>query len=278
MCDTLVALPPITDQGVTLFAKNSDRPSDERQLLERHDPMRERGSVSCTHIDIPTTAEPTIGAWLSRPAWCWGAEMGVNDAGVAIGNEAIYTADDPRISETALIGMDFVRLGLQRATTAAAAVEVMTELLERFGQGGACSERGDSYWSSFIVADSSSAFVLETSRRQWQCQQIAESEAISNRTILLPGHPNQPTAELVDPRRDAGLAVLAQRPVSIDALQAHLASHVGGPDGWTVCMHHDTPGEEESTTAAMVAALLPGAPPQVWWCEGSPCTGAFCVV
>jgi hypothetical protein len=42
-----------------------------------------------------------------------------------------------------------------------------------------------------------------------------------------------------------------------------------------VCMHHDTPGEEESTTAAMVAALLPGAPPHIWWCEGSPCVGEF---
>jgi secernin len=271
MCDTLVALGPATEGGNTLFAKNSDRPADERQVLERHDARQPAQPVRCTHIEVETKAAETVGAWISRPAWCWGAEMGVNDAGVAIGNEAIFTPDDP----PALTGMDLVRLGLERATSASGAVEVMVALLERYGQGGACSERGDVYWSSFLVADPTTAFVLETSGRHWQCAEVPATEAISNRTILLPGNPAQPTGELVDPRRSAGLAVLEQEPVTTDALMAHLASHVGGPDGWTVCMHHEVPGQEQSTTAGLVAELPLDAPPRIWWCAGSPCRNRF---
>ena len=78
----------------------------------------------------------------SRPAWIWGFEHGLNEAGVAIGNEAVWTTLDAAGAPEALIGMDLVRLGLERATTAAEAVEVMTALLERHGQGGSCHPNG----------------------------------------------------------------------------------------------------------------------------------------
>jgi secernin len=281
MCDTLVALGSQTDSGVTLFAKNSDRPANETQVLERTESQVDSEAVRCTHIEIAPSAQPTIGAWISRPAWCWGAEMGVNDRGVAIGNEAIYTTDDPSKGAPALIGMDLVRLGLQRGESAQSAVDEMVRLLERYGQGGSCSDpalgahRMDTYWSSFLVADAIEAFVLETSGRTWQCAAVDRSEAISNRTILLPGHPKQPTAQLVDPRRNAGLAVLAKAPVSVGSLMAHLASHEGGDDGWTVCMHHTTPGEQEATTASLVAELPVDQPPRLWWAGGSPCVTPF---
>lgn len=49
---------------------------------------------------------------LSKPSWMWGAEMGANECGVAIGNEAIWTNDnegdsDPKVKR--LLGMDLVR-------------------------------------------------------------------------------------------------------------------------------------------------------------------------
>jgi len=78
-----------------------------------------------------------------------------------------------------------VRLGLERASTAERAVEVMTTLLERHGQGGRCAEHEDDpYWSSFLVADPTEAWVLETSARTWAARRVDDGAAISNRVSL----------------------------------------------------------------------------------------------
>ena len=193
MCDTLVALNVATRLGATLFAKNSDRPPDELQHIEwvpsRLDHASPSGGLFVTYIEIEPSPDPTHGCLLSSPAWCWGAEMGVNDAGVAIGNEAIYTTLDPRSAPPALIGMDLVRLGLERADSATDAVAIMTELLQRYGQGGSGHDpagRSGSkpYWSSFIVADVDTAFVIETSGREWMVEPVREVRAISEPVCL----------------------------------------------------------------------------------------------
>ena len=133
MCDTLVALASAAANGVTLFAKNSDRPPQESQVIEWSMP-RVEAFTRATHISIEGAAEATIRSVICRPSWCWGAEQGVNEAGVAIGNEAIYTTLDPRSAQAALIGMDLVRLGLERAPSAHDAVQVMTTLSSATGR------------------------------------------------------------------------------------------------------------------------------------------------
>lgn len=45
---------------------------------------------------------------ISRPAWLWGAEMGANEHGVCIANEAV-NAREPAAETEALLGMDLVR-------------------------------------------------------------------------------------------------------------------------------------------------------------------------
>jgi secernin len=277
MCDCLCALAPATANGVTLFAKNSDRPADEGQVIERFEPRRDTGPVGTTYIEVDPHPSDTIGFVGSRPWWLWGVEHGVNDAGVAIGNETIYTRLDPRAFPPALTGMDLVRLGLERASTAAQAVEVMTALLETYGQGGAGHRGGrNPYWSSFLVADAGAAFVVETSGREWAAEAVERTRAISNRTTIpafdaAHRHPGQPVERLVDPRLAASRAVLAAEPVSVAAVKAHLRSHVG-QEGYTVCMH--VPGEAgqaQATTAALVAEL----PGPARFLLGSPCTSVF---
>ena len=112
MCDCLVALPAATGRASTLFAKNSDRPPTEAQDVVWSPPRRDR-QLRATYVDVEVHRGDTLGCLLSRPRWCWGAEHGVNEAGVAIGNEAIYTTLDPRAAPPALLGMDLVRLGLE---------------------------------------------------------------------------------------------------------------------------------------------------------------------
>jgi hypothetical protein len=284
MCDCLLALAGATRHGSSLFAKNSDRPPSEPQVIERHEPRRDRGPVRATHIEVAPWREDTIGFVGSRPTWMWGVEHGVNDAGLAVGNETIYTRLDPRPFRDALVGMDLVRLALERAVTAAAAVSVITDLLQRYGQGGTGHVGVHRpYWSSFLVADPTSGYVVETSGTAFAVEEVAvgggaATRAISNRTTIpafdeAHRHPRQPVAALVDPRLEASRSVLARGGVDVDGLKRHLRSHAGGDGGWTVCMHVEG---IEATTAAIVAELPPApARPVAHLLLGSPCRSIF---
>ena len=178
MCDSMVT---ITDDGL-LFAKNSDRDPNEAQTLEWV-PSADHGAderVTCTWIDV-SQVDHTFAVLLSRPWWMWGAEMGANEHGVVIGNEAVFTTADP--GEKALLGMDLVRLALERAASAEEAVSVMVELLERHGQGGPCSyeRNGFTYDNSFLVADPTTAFVVETAGSRWATEVVTgPGRSISN--------------------------------------------------------------------------------------------------
>jgi secernin len=181
MCDTFIASPTTTRNRAMLFAKNSDRQRNEAQTLELwpsadHPPNAE---VACTYITIPQVRR-THAVLLCRPFWMWGAEIAVNERGVAIGNETVHSRSAPP-EEPALIGMDLVRLSLERAATAAEALDVITDLLERYGQGGDCGHMVPFYYNnSFMIADPTEAFVLETIGREWLVERAGGVRAISN--------------------------------------------------------------------------------------------------
>jgi secernin len=182
MCDSLCALQPER----TLFAKSSDRPPGEPQVIESL-PARPGGSTLRTqYLELTDPGSPALLG--SRPTWLWGLEHGVNAHRVAIGNEQLWTVDNPADEPDALTGMDLVRLGLERARTATEAVDVVTGLIERHGQGGIGDRHdGKAYFSSFLLADPTSAWVLETSARSWAARPVGPDEggaALSNRISL----------------------------------------------------------------------------------------------
>ncbi|NXJ01425.1 SCRN2 protein, partial [Psophia crepitans] len=139
----------------------------------------------CTYLEIEQ-AERTHAVVLSRPAWLWGAEMGANEHGVCVGNEGVWTRE-PVGEDEALLGMDLVRLGLERGSSAREALEVIVALLERYGQGGSCKEEPVPfvYHNTFLLADRTEAWVLETAGQYWAAQQIREgSRNISNQLSI----------------------------------------------------------------------------------------------
>ncbi|MCP4694209.1 MAG: hypothetical protein GY859_39615 [Desulfobacterales bacterium] len=184
MCDTFVALPSVTKDGSVLFGKNSDREPNEAQLLEYHPggppPRGDAGEQRCTYISIPRAKE-NLATLLCRPFWMWGAEMGANEKGVVIGNEAVFTRE-PHEKAGALTGMDLLRLALERASSAPGAMEVIVQLLSDHGQGGVCGyeDKNMRYHNSFIIADPGEAWVLETAGRLWAALKVKDFYAISN--------------------------------------------------------------------------------------------------
>jgi secernin len=181
MCDTLVAVGNATADGTVILAKNSDRePNEAQQVVIIPPAVHETGAmVQCTYIEIPQVRE-THKVLLSKPFWIWGGEMGANECGVVIGNEAVF-AKIPAGKEPGLIGMDFIRLALERADTARQALEVITTLLETYGQSGNCGLRRKQYYhNSFIIADPTEAWVLETVAKFWVAERVRDVRTISN--------------------------------------------------------------------------------------------------
>lgn len=180
MCDTIVALGNSTADGVALFAKNSDREPNEGQHLAyfprtQHAPGEK---VRCTYIEIPQVAE-TYAVLLSKPFWMWGCEMGLNEHGVVIGNEAVFTKEP--YAKTGLLGMDMMRLALERSTTARQSLDLLIALLQTYGQGGNAGFTQKSYYhNSFLIADPHDAWVLETAGRYWAAKQVRDIYTISN--------------------------------------------------------------------------------------------------
>ena len=181
MCDTLVALGNSTLDGSVIFGKNSDRPNNEAQLITYTPKKRySKGEeVKCTYISIPQVTE-TNALLMSQPFWLWGAEMASNEYNVVIGNEAVYSYEPRR--RIGLLGMDLLRLGLERGKTAKEALYIITELLEKYHQGGGCAYDDSSwiYHNSFLIADSNEGYVLETADDWWIAEEVKNVRSISN--------------------------------------------------------------------------------------------------
>ena len=290
MCDTLGRLLP---HGA-VFAKNSDRSPNEVQVTEFH-PARHglTGEVACTYITIPQVSD-TYGVLLSRPAWMWGAEIGVNEFGLCIGNEAVFTKG--AYGKTGLTGMDLLRLALERCRTAAEAADCIIELLQTYGQGGNCGFDHDFYYdNSFLIMDRTALYVLETCGREWVLKKY-DSASISNRlsigadgerysgavcdfrkahtepvytTFSGSGHRKEQTARFLDAADPIGGCMAALRTHDHGVANPFAKGTVS-----SACMHYGAMVGDH-TTASMVVSLEAGR--TVVWTTGcsAPCVSLF---
>ncbi len=201
-CDNFVVMPDLTADGRILLVKNSDRPAYETQPL-RYEPRRTQDASQpqkLRYIEIPNVAE-TFAHLGSAPYWCWGYEMGINEYGLAIGNEATFSrdlADRARRSDAGedsprgLVGMELLRLALERAKTCQEAIDLMGGLLEQFGQFGAAgigqTDAEGSYDNTYVMSDGKEGWVLETAGPRWCAQRIDKGFwSVSNEISLRDG-------------------------------------------------------------------------------------------
>lgn len=199
MCDTWVAMQDATVSGQVMLGKNSDRPVFDAQplLLSVRQAWPPGSMLKLEHVELPQ-AEVTYATLGSSPYWCWGYEEGINEYSVVIGNEAIPTKTfrdmaeqykQQGAAELGLLGMDLVRLTLERSRTARQAVENMGALIEQYGQFGSAvpTKPHDlgGYDGSFLIADPHEAWIVEAVGRRWLARRIAQGTAsISNQPTI----------------------------------------------------------------------------------------------
>ncbi|XP_033761907.1 secernin-3-like [Pecten maximus] len=178
MSDIFVAFPSVTKNNTVIFGKNSNRPPSEVQEVvycsgAQHAPG---SKVKCTFVEVDQVDE-TYNVILSKPTWCWGAEMGANDKGVCVGCTSVWTKLCHQGEHAdKLIGVDFVRLALERAKSAREGVDIITSLLEKYGQGGQNTNDVNfgqwTYNNSFLIVDKSEAWVLDTAGQFWAAKKF----------------------------------------------------------------------------------------------------------
>lgn len=285
MCDSMA----IVKDGAVLFAKNSDRDANEGQNIEWYERQRRAGgTVKCTHIEIPDIEE-THAIMISRPFWIWGAEIGTNEHGVTIGNESVFTKT-PYEKEPGLIGMDLLRLALERAASASEACAVIAELLEKHGQCGSCGLEDPkfTYFNSFIIADPGEAYVFETSGRLWITEKINGARSISN-GLTIPGFAEEHSDFLYtkfsgSKERRARTQKLCNAGETVQDLMEVLRDHGGAVDptyhfvngGMTVpCVHGGGAIASSQSAASWVAELSSDSHRHWVTATAAPCTGIF---
>ena len=187
MCDTMYAGNASGEAGRPAgaaapdgpwFAKNSDRSPDEPQTLCLI-PAAPRGSP----LVIGGRAFPGGAARhacaLSRPSWMEGGEMGLNDAGLAIGNEAVFPRRPP--AKDGILGMDLLRAALVACDGADEAADYLCSFVEAHDQGGNGAYHGKLYYdNSYLVADRRGAWIVETAGHRWARKRVQGLASISN--------------------------------------------------------------------------------------------------
>lgn len=183
MCDTIVVNKRLTENRENILAKNSDRPLGECQVLEIFPAGTKTEYPFSSPLFKGTGADPEGSRYAvlgSRPYWLYGFEMGANEKGLFIGNEA-EGSRMPAEEKDGILGMDLLRFALEACSGAKEAIGFIAALLKEYGQSANASRLFDRrYENSFILCDPKECWVMETAGRTWAAKKVPYFAAVSN--------------------------------------------------------------------------------------------------
>ncbi|HIL99756.1 MAG TPA: hypothetical protein EYG46_02015 [Myxococcales bacterium] len=109
----------------------------------------------------------------------WGGEHGVNEHGLVIGNQAVFSNEIVE-RRAGLIVMDLLRLALEHTRNRNEAIVCIASRLDAHGQGGASFGPDVAQdHNSFNIADPHGAGFMKTLDRHWVVREV-ERDSLSN--------------------------------------------------------------------------------------------------
>jgi secernin len=183
-CDMVVALPPATGGGHSLFGVNVHRPVGDgiAVRLIQGQSFETGATLRTRFLELPQIRR-TFTVLCVQPRDSGDALLGINECRLAVSCsdwQSRCQCDRP-----GLLGSELVRLTLERSHSARHALEVLTDLVGRHGQGSfqGCPE-GSTSDQIILVADPMDAFVIEAAGSAWAAQEIHEVRAASDVCVI----------------------------------------------------------------------------------------------
>jgi len=181
--DMVVALKEASANGTTLFGLNHyGLPTQRRQLQRIQGQCHDLGDVIQTgHLQLPQ-ARQTYTVLGMQAAGQWGLTHGINEHRVVTG----VTHWRSRMESTmpALSGPDLVRLTLERSRSAHHAIDVLTDLIGRHGQGPSEEDAVKLQDHIFLIADREEAYVVEATGRFWALLECRHTRAVTETAMI----------------------------------------------------------------------------------------------
>ncbi len=169
--DMMAALGRAAVAGHTLLGHNAVGQAETPCRLQRTPGGMHAADekVRATHIELAQARRTH--AVLGTRSTGWGYCHGLNEHGVAAGCTRLRTR--LRLDSPGLTGPDLVRLALERGQTARHALDTLTGLVARHGQGSfpGCPD-GHPCDAAILLADGREAFLVEASGPAWVYQEV----------------------------------------------------------------------------------------------------------
>jgi hypothetical protein len=181
--DFFVALGPAAIQRRPVFGLNCLGPADRRAQLAAL-PSRLHSvdeTLSLPGGEVAQVRQTLAVLGLQSPR-AWGLTSGVNERHVVMG-VARWRSRLPQ-QRPGLSATELTRLTLERSHSARQAIDVLSDLIARFGLGAEASDENEPSDAVFLIADGAEAYTLEAAGGFWALVECQHVRAVSDAALI----------------------------------------------------------------------------------------------